>query len=88
MVAHCVRAVVATSCANELAERARKEKASRAVVKRTGLPRSPGGFEALVSRLGEADSATNHPTGWDEGQEGREVAAPLTLAEAVDAAQR
>jgi hypothetical protein len=32
MVGHCARAVVATSCANALARRARKQKARREVV--------------------------------------------------------
>jgi hypothetical protein len=38
MVAHCVRAVGATSSANALAEREREEKASREAVKRMKPP--------------------------------------------------
>jgi hypothetical protein len=88
VVAHCVRAVVATSCANALAQRARELKASRQVVKRMGLAPTPGGSVANGSRLGEAESATNPPKGWDEGQKGTKAAALLALAEAGDAGQR
>ena len=88
MVAHCVRAVVAMSGANALAQGERELKASRQVVKRMGLAPSPGGSVANESRLGEAESATNPPTGWDEGQKGTKGAALLVLAEAGDAGQR
>ena len=88
MVAHCVRAAVAMSCANALAQGERELKASRQVAKRMGLAPSPGGSVANESRLGEAESATNPPKGWDEGQKGMKAAALLVLAEAGDAGQR
>ncbi len=90
MVAHCVRAVVARSCANALALHARGVKASRQVVKRVGLPPWPGGSVANLSRLGEEDLVTNLPRGWGEGKgEKAPLAAALVeLAEAGDARQR
>jgi len=70
------------------AQRERELKASRPVVKWMVLAPSPGGCVANESRLGEAECATNPPTGWDEGQKGTKAAPLPALAETGDAEQR
>ena len=91
MVAYYVRAVVARSAANGLAQHAREVmKTCCEVAKRVRLARSPDGYAATLSRHGEADSVTNLPTGWDEGQrqKGTEAEDLLVPHSAGDTGQR
>ena len=91
MVEHCVGAVVAVSDANGLAVHVRVVKKARTEVALWARrAREPDGYAATVSRHGEADSVTNLPTRWDEGQrhKGAEVADLLMLHWAVDTGPR
>jgi hypothetical protein len=86
-----VRAVVAMSAANGLAQHAREVmKTCCEVAKRVRLAREPDGYAATLSRHGEEDLVTNPPTGWDERQrqKGTEAADLLVSHSAGDTGQR
>ena len=89
MVAYYVRAVVAMSDANGLAQHAREVmKTCCEVAKRVRLAREPDGSAATLSRHGEADSVTNPPTEWDERQKGTEAVDLLVPHSAGDTGPR
>jgi hypothetical protein len=89
VVAYDVRAVVAMSEANGLAQHAREVmKTCCEVAKRVRLAREPDGYAATLSRHGEADSVTNPPTEWDERHKGTEAVDLLVPHSAGDTGPR
>jgi hypothetical protein len=91
VVAYYVRAVVAMSAANGLAQHAREVmKTCCQVAKRVRLAREPDGYAATLSRHGEAGSVTNPPTGWHvrQRQKGIEAAALLVPPSLGETGQR